>query len=203
MCFGRCARCIGYQLLVLALLCIVANVLLYFPNGETRYAAHNLLSKYVGCLHGIIGGGLLVLVPAFTLIGLEHGHFHGCFAHEHYGRNCTPLVVVLVACIGIAGAAYCFIICCLALSEGPYCYCWTERIWCSPFSNSYGGYLLEHNKWTLCQEPRYIVQWNITLFSILLVLSGYELILCIIQIIHGCLGGAWTVCYGEREKNPC
>lgn len=60
MCWQRCAKYIGYQLLVLALLCIVANVLLYFPNGETRYAAQNLLGKYVGCLHGIIGAGLVV-----------------------------------------------------------------------------------------------------------------------------------------------
>lgn len=60
MCLGRAVRWIGFALLVLALLCIVANILLYFPNGETKYAAYNQLSKYVCYLHGIIGGGLLV-----------------------------------------------------------------------------------------------------------------------------------------------
>lgn len=60
MCFGRCTRCIGCKLLILALLSIVANILLYFPNGETRFASEHHLSKYVECLHGILGGGLLV-----------------------------------------------------------------------------------------------------------------------------------------------
>lgn len=60
MCFERCARCIGYKLLILALLSIVANILLYFPNGETRYASEHHLGRYVECLHGILGGGFLV-----------------------------------------------------------------------------------------------------------------------------------------------
>lgn len=60
MCFRRCAGCIGYKLLILALLSIVANILLYFPNGETRFASEHHLSKYVECLHGILGGGFLV-----------------------------------------------------------------------------------------------------------------------------------------------
>lgn len=71
MCFGRCARCVGYKLVILALLCIVANTLLYFPNGETRFASEHHLSKYVECLHGILGGGFLVsnnLVSSFRFI---------------------------------------------------------------------------------------------------------------------------------------
>lgn len=57
MCYGRCARCIGYILLVLALCCIVANTLLYFPNGER---CHCHLNTYVEYLHGIVGGGIMV-----------------------------------------------------------------------------------------------------------------------------------------------
>lgn len=60
MCYGRCIKYVGYKLLILAVLCIVANILLYFPNGEIGYASHNHLSRYVGCLHGIVGGGILV-----------------------------------------------------------------------------------------------------------------------------------------------
>ncbi|XP_055673119.1 transmembrane 4 L6 family member 1-like [Falco peregrinus] len=60
MSFVKCARCIGYKLLILALLSIVANILLYFPNGETRFASEHHLGKYVECLHGILGGGFLV-----------------------------------------------------------------------------------------------------------------------------------------------
>lgn len=60
-------------------------------------------------------------------------------------------------------------------------------------------YLLEHYHWAVCREPKYIVHWNVTLFSLLLIMSAYEMILCIVQIVHGCVGGAWTVCHGERE----
>lgn len=59
MCYGKCARIIGYSLLPLAVLCIVANILLYFPNGETKYASEGHLSKFVW-FTGIAGGGLLV-----------------------------------------------------------------------------------------------------------------------------------------------
>lgn len=60
MCYGKCARCIGQSLVGLAILCIVANILLYFPNGETKYASEEHLSKFVWFFSGIIGGGLLV-----------------------------------------------------------------------------------------------------------------------------------------------
>ncbi|XP_053243441.1 transmembrane 4 L6 family member 1-like [Podarcis raffonei] len=195
MCYGRCIKYVGYKLLILAVLCIVANILLYFPNGEIGYASHNHLSRYVGCLHGIVGGGILVLIPAFVLIGLENeGCFHGCFPHEHYGRNCALLASVVVAAVGILGAGYCFIISALALAERPYCYCTDDHSGCYPFLNTHGGYL--------CHEPRHIVTWNVTLFAILLVLSGIEIIICTIHIIRGCLGGACAVCHVHKETLP-
>lgn len=60
MCFGKCARYIGYSLVLLAVLCIVANILLYFPNGETKYAYEDHLSRFVWYFTGIVGGGILV-----------------------------------------------------------------------------------------------------------------------------------------------
>ncbi|XP_053167371.1 transmembrane 4 L6 family member 1 isoform X2 [Hemicordylus capensis] len=197
MCFGAFSKYVGYKLLVLALLCIVANILLYFPNGDTRYASHNYLGKYVGCLHGIIGGGLLVLVPAFTFIGIEYDHCRGCFHHENHGRSCSLIASIVVACVGILGAGYCFIISALALAHGPYCYTRDVHSGCCPFSDS--RYLMEHADWPLCQDPRAIVKWNVTLFSILLALSGIELILCTIQIINACIGGVCTACNGHNE----
>ncbi|KAJ6669435.1 hypothetical protein lerEdw1_008244 [Lerista edwardsae] len=218
MCFGRSIRCIGFALLILALLCIVANILLYFPNGETKYAAYNQLGKYVGYLHGIIGGGILVsskqllyfthpsmsvLVPAFMFIGLEYDPCNRCFVHEHYGRNCSLLASIVAACIGIIGAAYCFIVSALALANRPYCYSRVENICCHPNAGPAGGYVIQHSSWPLCPEQIRIVKWNVTLFAILLTLSGIELILCIVQIISSCVGGVWTICYGRKETTPC
>ncbi|XP_021400608.2 transmembrane 4 L6 family member 1 isoform X2 [Lonchura striata] len=199
MSFGKCARCVGYKLLILALLCIVANILLYFPNGETRFASEHHLSKYVECLHGILGGGFLVLVPAAVLIGLHNEDCCGCFGHEGCGKSCAMLSSVLAAFVGILGSGYCIIISALGLSQGPYCLTHLERNWIYPFTDSSGGYLFEYNKWSECQEPQNIVQWNITLFSILLVLGGIEFILCFIQIINGILGGLYGLCCSHEE----
>uniref|UniRef100_A0A8C4WEU2 Transmembrane 4 L six family member 1 n=1 Tax=Gopherus evgoodei TaxID=1825980 RepID=A0A8C4WEU2_9SAUR len=204
MCFGKCARCIGYKLLILAFFCIIANILLYFPNGETRFASEHRLSKYVACLHGIIGGGILIFLPAAVFIGLEHDNCCGCCGHENCGKSCAMLSSVLAAIIGILGSGYCFIISALGLSHGPYCLSAVEQNWVYPFTNSSGGYLLEHDRWSECREPRNIVEWNLTLFSILLVLGGIEFILCSIQVVNGFLGGICGVCCNREEvrSNP-
>uniref|UniRef100_A0A8C8R5Y6 Transmembrane 4 L six family member 1 n=1 Tax=Pelusios castaneus TaxID=367368 RepID=A0A8C8R5Y6_9SAUR len=199
MCFGKCARCIGYKLLILAFFCIVANILLYFPNGEKRFASEHRLSKYVGCLHGIIGGGILIFLPAAVFIGLEHENCCGCGGHENCGKSCAMLSSVLAALIGILGSGYCFIISALGLSHGPYCLSSIEENWVYPFTNSSGGYLLERDRWSECREPRNVVEWNLTLFSILLVFGGIELILCSIQVINGFLGGVCGVCCNREE----
>ncbi|XP_009863435.1 PREDICTED: transmembrane 4 L6 family member 1 [Apaloderma vittatum] len=203
MCFGRRARCIGYKLLILALLSIVANILLYFPNGETRFASEHHLGKYVECLHGILGGGLMVLIPAAVLIGLHNDDCCGCYGHEDCGKGCAMLSSALAAFVGILGSGYCIIISALGLSHGPYCFTRLERNWIYPFTQSSGGYLLEYNKWSACQEPQNIVQWNVTLFSILLVLGGLEFILCFIQIINGILGGLCGLCCSHEETYVC
>ncbi|KAL9845371.1 transmembrane 4 L6 family member 1-like [Geothlypis trichas] len=203
MCFGSCARCVGYKLLILALLCIVANTLLYFPNGETRFASEHHLSKYVECLHGILGGGFLVLIAAAVFIGLHNDACCGCFGHGGCGKSCAMLSSVLAAFVGILGSGYCIIISALGLSQGPYCRTHLERNWIYPFTDSSGGYLFEYNKWSECQEPQNIVQWNVTLFSILLVLGGIEFILCFIQIINGILGGLCGLCCSHEETYVC
>ncbi|NWY95278.1 T4S1 protein, partial [Loxia curvirostra] len=205
MYFGRCARCVGYKLLILALLCIVANTLLYFPNGETRFASEHHLSRYVECLHGILGGGFLVLIAAAVFIGLHNDDSCG---HEGCGKSCVVLASVLAALLGILGSGYCIIISALGLSQGPYCLTHLERNWIYPFTDSSGGYLFEYNKWSECQEPQNIVQWNVTLFSILLVLGAIEFILCFIQIINGILGGLCGLCCSHEEVSslqiyPC
>ncbi|NXN13566.1 T4S1 protein, partial [Indicator maculatus] len=196
MCFGRRTRCVGYKLLILALLSIVANALLYFPNGETRFASANRLGKYVECLHGILGGGFLVLIPAIVFILLQKD---GCYGYENCGKSCVVLSSVVAALIGLLGSGYCIIISALGLSYGPYCYTRLGRNWIYPFTETSGGYLLDYNRWSECQEPQNIVQWNITLFSILLVLGVIEFILCFIQIINGILGGLYGACCRHEE----
>lgn len=87
MCFGRCAKCVGYILLTLAVLSIVANILLYFPNGETKYARENHLSRYVWFFEGIAGAGLLVST-SFYINAAKVGFYCVYFrAHSPSGRR--------------------------------------------------------------------------------------------------------------------
>ncbi|XP_056420830.1 transmembrane 4 L6 family member 1 isoform X2 [Hyla sarda] len=170
MCFGKCGKCIGSLLLSLALMSIVANILLYFPNGETKYARENNLSRYVWFFEGIAGAGLLMLGS------------------------------VVAALIGIVGAGYCLIISALGLAEGPYCLNRSDNQWTYPFADSNANYLTDHSTWSQCVEPKNVVVWNVTLFSILLGLSGLEIILCLIQVINGLIGGICGACCCQEKS---
>nr|XP_021154227.1 transmembrane 4 L6 family member 18 isoform X2 [Columba livia] len=141
-----------------------------------------------------------VLVPAAVFIGLHSGDGCGCCGHESCGKGCAMLSSVLAAFVGILGSGYCVIISALGLSHGPYCFTHLERNWVYPFAGSSGGYLFEYNKWSECQEPQNIVQWNVTLFSILLVVGGIEFILCFIQIINSIVGGLCGLCCSHEES---
>lgn len=94
MCYVKCARYIGYSLVWAAVFCIVANALLYFPNGETKYATEDHLSHFVWYFAGIIGGGLLMLLPAFVFIGMEEEDCCGCCGYENYGKRCSVSLLV-------------------------------------------------------------------------------------------------------------
>ncbi|XP_066455241.1 transmembrane 4 L6 family member 1 [Eleutherodactylus coqui] len=193
MCFGRCAKCVGFLLLILAVCSIIANLLLYFPNGETRFARENHLSRYVWFFEGLAGAGLLMLIPAFVCIGLEEEDCCGCCGHRSCGRSCAMLGSVVAALIGVAGGGYCLIISALGLAEGPYCL-QSNGMWGYPFRNTNAHYLSDHSTWSQCQEPHNVVVWNVTLFSILLGLSGIAIILCVIQVINGLIGGICGAC---------
>ncbi|XP_059849252.1 transmembrane 4 L6 family member 1-like isoform X1 [Hypanus sabinus] len=136
MCFGKCARCIGATLIPLAVLAVAANILLYFPNGETKYAERNQLTSLVWLFEGIIGAGILMILPIVVFISLEHDDCCGCCGNQDCGKSCAMLSSVLVALIGIAGAGYCVIVSALGLAQGPYCL--TDSGWEYPFNDTNG-----------------------------------------------------------------
>ena len=66
-------------------------------------------------------------------------------------------------------------------------------------SVTYSDYLKDQALWSECEEPRDVVPWNLTLFSILLVIGGIQMVLCAIQVINGLLG---TLC-GDCQCCGC
>ncbi|XP_041125859.1 transmembrane 4 L6 family member 1-like [Polyodon spathula] len=192
MCFEKCTKYIAVALIPLAVLCVLADLLLYFPNGEIQFAINNKLTNFVWFFEGIVGAGLLVISSSVMFTCLEKTVSCGCYGNAECGSGCSMLCWLLIVLIGIGGSGYCFIVAALALTEGPYCL--TSRGWRYPFANSFGSYLFDPSVWRTCTEPANIVLWNGTLFSALLALSGMEFILCLVQLINGMLVGLCGNC---------
>ncbi|XP_073715813.1 transmembrane 4 L6 family member 4 [Misgurnus anguillicaudatus] len=61
---------------------------------------------------------------------------------------------------------------------------------------------LEHpDLWGACTEPKNVVKFNVVLFSILLVVSSLQIILCAIQMINGLFGCLCGTCRDSRHTN--
>ncbi|KAG9351710.1 hypothetical protein JZ751_022961, partial [Albula glossodonta] len=128
-----------------------------------------------------------VLIPAI--------HIHltgkqGCCANR-----CGMFLSIAFAAVGVVGALYSFIVATLGLVNGPTCN-FMGISWIAPFRHGHEGKnYLEHNDlWKLCIAPKNVVEFNLALFSILLVVSGMELVLCGIQMINGLFGCLCGTC---------
>ncbi|XP_076879477.1 transmembrane 4 L6 family member 1 [Brachyhypopomus gauderio] len=191
MCSLRRARSLGFALVPLATCCIVANLLLFFPDGRADLVKTNNLSKYVWFFMGIGGGGLAILVTAVSFLSLEQ-----C-AKTCGTDTCAMCGSVLPALLGVAGSVYCFIISGLALLEGPYCF--TSSGWRSPFENIGPKYLFSWDTWSECRQPVHIVEWNVTLLCIQLGLSTLEFLICTVQLLSGLVHAVCRPCCYTQE----
>ncbi|KAM9319807.1 transmembrane 4 L6 family member 1-like [Gastrophryne carolinensis] len=190
MCTGKCAKFIGKLLFPLGLLAIIANLLLYFPNGKIIEAQQ--ITDFVWYFHGMVGAGILVFLPAFMMMGAGG---EGCCANR-----CGMFLSVLLAALGTVGAAYCVVISAMGLVKGPLCDTGNGN-YTYPFRNDTEeeNYLFDHNKWSICKEPENVVLWNIVLFSILLGIGAIEAVLCLIQVINGVIGVICGTCLRKRK----
>ncbi|XP_060091174.1 transmembrane 4 L6 family member 1-like [Heteronotia binoei] len=189
---GKCSRCIGISLFSLSICAIVSNLLLYFPNGQVLEA--DRITDLVWFFHGILGAGILILLPAFMMLGAGG---EGCC-----GNRCGMLLPVLFAVLGASGSVYCVIISSLGLINGPLCDIGDE-VYIYPFRNNtfMDNYLFNQTTWSICKKPENIILWNVVLFSLLLAIGMLEAILCFIQVINGLLGFTCGSCVRKRKTD--
>uniref|UniRef100_A0A8C4LYI6 Transmembrane 4 L6 family member 1 n=1 Tax=Equus asinus TaxID=9793 RepID=A0A8C4LYI6_EQUAS len=175
MCSETGSRCTGMLLLALATAAIIANLLLYFPNGQVLEPAK--ITDLVWFFHGFLGAGLLVRMRLPYLLQLKG-------IPKHPSSHRAMLFPVLLATQGTAGALYCVVISSLGLLSGPFCDTGNGN-YTYPFRNNTLDYLFNQPAWAACQEPEQIVLWNVVLFSILLGIGVVEAVLCLSQVISG------------------
>ena len=60
MCTGKCSRIIAIALYPMALLSIILNIVLFFPDGDPKYSREGHITEEVKYMGGVVGGGLLV-----------------------------------------------------------------------------------------------------------------------------------------------
>ncbi|XP_023653353.1 transmembrane 4 L6 family member 5-like [Paramormyrops kingsleyae] len=196
MCTGKCAKCIGVMLYPLALISIVCNIILFFPDWKTKYAEDerdglgSRITEEVKYMAGVIGGGIMVLIPAI--------HIHltgkqGCCANR-----CGMFLSIGFAAVGVVGGLYCFAVSIVGLINGPMCYYMIPGTlkfqWGTPFVNSTESYLTDQEMWNICLEPKDVVQFNVGLFSTMLIAGGLEIVLCTIQVVNGLFGCLCGTC---------
>ncbi|XP_004563957.2 transmembrane 4 L6 family member 4 isoform X2 [Maylandia zebra] len=169
MCTGKCSRCIAITLYPLVVISIICNIVLFFPDGNVTYDKDGHITEEVKYMGGLIGGGVLMFLS------------------------------IAFAGVGVAGGLYSIIVAVLSLQNGPLCK--TGLVWTTPFKEltDDSHYLMDKTLWSLCTEPKNIVEFNLGLFGTLLATSCLQVILCATQMINGLFGCLCGTCNKEAQ----
>ncbi|XP_022438439.1 transmembrane 4 L6 family member 4 [Monodon monoceros] len=196
MCTERCAKCLGSTLIPLAVSGFLAHLLLFFPGGKV-IDNNDHLSDEVWYFGGILGSGVLMIFPALVFLGLENNDCCRCCGNESCGKRFAMFTSTIFAVVGVLGAGYSFIISAVSINKGPKCLMVNNSTWGYPFLD--GDYLRDRDLWSQCEKPDNVIPWHLTLFSILLIIGAFQILICAIQVINGLLG---TLC-GDCQCCGC
>ncbi|XP_068879966.1 UBX domain-containing protein 7 isoform X3 [Aphelocoma coerulescens] len=206
MCVGKCSRIVGPCLLVLGTLSMAASILLLFPAGASKYLLEGHISSQAKAVPGVWGSGIAVLLAGthITALGWQCS---GC------GTRHNAFISVVLSKLALLGAAACFVLSGVGLTNGPLCFYNTTELglrhgalWGYPFVDAIDqegpdaraeNYLYSRRTWNICMEPEGIVSWHVVLFSLLLLISVAEMVLALLQILNGCLGCLCGFCEGK------
>uniref|UniRef100_A0A8C6M5M2 Transmembrane 4 L six family member 21b n=1 Tax=Nothobranchius furzeri TaxID=105023 RepID=A0A8C6M5M2_NOTFU len=200
MCTGACSKFIAIPLYVLALVSVICNIMLFFPAFDTQFAkadkkGNARITDEVKYMGGLIGGGIMVLIPAI--------HIHLTSAKNCCANRCGMFLSIGFAAAGVLGAIFSLSVASVGLANGPVCSSskeYPENHWGRPFANSSGSYLSDKSLWSLCKIPENVIEFNVGLFSTLLVAASLELILCAIQMVNGLFGCLCGTCSGKEAS---
>ncbi|NWT16076.1 T4S1 protein, partial [Vireo altiloquus] len=218
MCVGKCSRIVGPCLLVLGTLSVAASILLLFPAGASKYLLEGHISSHAKAVPGVWGGGMAVSTAGCTPAFWSR-------AEVLCPRGCSlqAFISVVLSKLALLGAAACFVLSGVGLTNGPLCFYNTTELglrhgalWGYPFldaidqgpdasilhllpflSHRPENYLYSRRTWSICLEPEGIVSWHVVLFSLLLLVSVAEMVLALLQILNGCLGCLCGFCEGK------
>ncbi|KAE8278119.1 Transmembrane 4 L6 family member 4 Intestine and liver tetraspan membrane protein [Larimichthys crocea] len=195
MCSGSFAKCLGITLIPLSIVCLLCNILLFFPGGKPATNKDHITNE-VWYFGGILGSGMLMIFPALVFLGLKNNDCCGCCGNESCGRRFAMLSSILFAAVGVVGAGYSVIVSAVAINHGPICKnnVGGNITWDNPFLGS--EYLSNTTSWTVCLEPENAVSWHLGLFSVLLVMGLIQVALCAVQVVNGLLGCLCGDCCG-------
>ncbi|NXQ41330.1 T4S1 protein, partial [Catharus fuscescens] len=204
MCVGKCSRIVGPCLLVLGTLSIAASILLLFPGGASKYLLEGHISSHAKAVPGVWGGvAVLLAATHITALGWQR---------SDCGTRPNAFISVVLSKLALLGAAACFVLSGVGLTNGPLCFYNTTELglrhgalWGYPFLDAIDqrpharadNYLYNQRTWSICLEPEGIVSWHVVLFSLLLLISVAEMVLALLQILNGFLGCFCGFCEGK------
>nr|XP_055070221.1 transmembrane 4 L6 family member 1-like [Misgurnus anguillicaudatus] len=189
MCTGECSLWIGRTLYPLAFISIICNLMLFFPDWDVKYVLNGQITAVVKLMGGLVGGGVMVLIPAV--------HIYMTGERGWCANRIGMFLSIILAAVGVAGAFYSFTVAGWGLLFGPLCKD-DQGNWKYLIEILHIHYLEHPDLWGACTEPKNVVEFNVVLFSILLVVSSLQFILCAIQMINGLFGCLCGTC---RDKD--
>ncbi|XP_034024833.1 transmembrane 4 L6 family member 5 [Thalassophryne amazonica] len=187
MCVSSSLRCVGFSLVPLAIVCMLSNILLLFPELKYNFLLEGHVTREATWATGLWGSGFLVLLGARSFV--LSSKTKGCCAFR------TEMLCQLVySCVCLFVAGFCCLVSATGLVQGPLCLHNSESgpVWdvpLKPHADRDAGYLYNRTLWSgVCLEPKGVVLWNVVLFSVLGAASGMQTLICGANILISFLG---------------
>ncbi|XP_033933186.1 transmembrane 4 L6 family member 19 isoform X1 [Pseudochaenichthys georgianus] len=187
MCVSRFLRCVSFSLVPMAIVCMLCNVLLLFPDLKIHFLLEGHVTREATWAPGLWGSGVLVLLAARSF--LRSSRTSGCFA---FRRQMFSQVLFSGVCVLSAG--FCSLVSATALSQGPLClyndtHILTWGVPLQPLPDRHSGYLYNRSLWSsVCVRPGGVVLWNVVLFGLMGGVSALQTLLCGLNVLNALLG---------------